>query len=192
MRPPQQPSATSGRRAGAHSHRKELRQSSAPKSSSLMPLPLHFRSNSPDQPATTMERSTVTDTGAKHTLEPIRSRGSGDRARHRGSVLARMLASGDALAGLAGAGIALLALGSATGLSASLAYALIAGLTWPAMAFSIGLYRGDQLNTWASAISEVPRTFVAIMLITWPLFGGAALLGLGSAVSLLFVTVLAP
>jgi exopolysaccharide biosynthesis polyprenyl glycosylphosphotransferase len=138
-----------------------------------------------------MERSTVTDTGAKHTLEPISNRDSGDRARHRGSVLARMLASGDALSALAGAGIALLALGSATGLSASLAYVLIAGLTWPVMAFSIGLYRGDQLNTWASAISEVPRTFVAIMLITWPLFGVAALLDLGSAVSLTFVTVVA-
>src|ERR1044072_6225924 len=191
MRPPWQPPAASGRRTGAHSHRKELGQSSAPKSLSLMPLPLHFRSHSPDQPATTMERSTVTDTGAKHTLEPISHRDSGDRPRHRGSVLARMLASGDALSALAGAGIALLALGSATGLSASLAYVLIAGLTWPVMAFSIGLYRGDQLNTWASAISEVPRTFVAIMLITWPLFGVAALLDLGSAVSLTFVTVVA-
>ena len=49
---------------------------------------------------------------------------------------------------------------------------------WPLAAFSIGLYRSDQLASWASAVTEIPRAFVAVMLITWPLFGLAALLGL--------------
>ena len=44
-------------------------------------------------------------------------------------------------------------------------------LLWPLAAFSIGLYRSDQLATWASAVTEVPRGFVAVLLITWPLFG---------------------
>ncbi len=57
------------------------------------------------------------------------------------------------------------------------------------MAFSIGLYRSDQLTAWASAISELPRAFVAVMLITWPLFGFAALVGLHEVVPLTFLTV---
>ena len=53
-------------------------------------------------------------------------------------------------------------------------------LLWPTAAFSIGLYRSDQLASWASAVTEIPRGFVALMLITWPLFGVAASI-LGSA-----------
>ena len=64
-----------------------------------------------------------------------------------------------------------------------------AGLLWPFAAFSIGLYRSDQLATWASAVTEVPRGFVAVLLITWPLFGDRLVLALRRGGRLTFLTV---
>jgi exopolysaccharide biosynthesis polyprenyl glycosylphosphotransferase len=140
-----------------------------------------------------MESSTITqpsiDTPAEAAVGD--APGGRSRARRRGTVLARMLVAGDTLAALAAAAVALLVLGLDLSSRAGLAYVLVAGLIWPVVAFSIGLYRGDQLTAWASAISEVPRAFVAVMLITWPLFGIASMIGLGNAVPLTFVTVVA-
>jgi exopolysaccharide biosynthesis polyprenyl glycosylphosphotransferase len=102
-----------------------------------------------------------------------------------------MLVTGDLLAAFAAAAIALLVLGLPADISNSATYVLTAGLLWPLTAFSIGLYRSDQLNAWASAISEVPRGFVAVMLITWPLFGIGVLLGFERDVALTFLTVVA-
>jgi exopolysaccharide biosynthesis polyprenyl glycosylphosphotransferase len=138
-----------------------------------------------------MESSTVSATDAEAPLEatPTDTPGPRDRARHRGAVLARMLAAGDILAALAAGAVALVVLGLLSGDPASLSYILFAGLIWPLAAFSIGLYRSEQLNAWASASSEIPRGFVALMLITWPLFAIAALLPLERDVALAFVTV---
>ena len=111
------------------------------------------------------------------------------RARRRGAVLARMLYSGDALAAILAAAVAVAILGEFN--SEGLTFVLCAGLLWPFAAFSIGLYRSDQLSTWASAVSEVPRSFVAVLLITWPLFGIASVLGLDRSVTLTFLTVAA-
>jgi len=102
-----------------------------------------------------------------------------------------MLYVGDSLAALSAAAIAVLLLGLTNSLGATLAYVLINGLIWPLAAFSIGLYRSDQLAAWASAVSEVPRGVVGMLLITWPLFGAASLLGLDSVVGLTFLTVAA-
>jgi exopolysaccharide biosynthesis polyprenyl glycosylphosphotransferase len=109
------------------------------------------------------------------------------RARQRGAVLARMLYFGDLLAAAAAAGIAVAALGFLTW--GGVAYVACATLLWPLAAFSIGLYRGDQLSTWASSVTEVPRGFVAVLLITWPLFGLASAFVLDPTVTLSFVTV---
>lgn len=111
------------------------------------------------------------------------------RSRKRGVVLARMLFVADTVAALGAAAIALSVLGLAS--FAGLGYALCATLLWPFAAFSIGLYRSDQLAAWASAVAQVPRGFVAILLITWPLFGIASVLSLAHVVSLTFITVLA-
>jgi exopolysaccharide biosynthesis polyprenyl glycosylphosphotransferase len=110
------------------------------------------------------------------------------RAKQRGSVLARMLYAGDSAAAICAASIAVVALGLASW--EGLAFACCATLLWPLAAFSIGLYRSDQLATWASAVTEVPRGFVAVLLITWPLFGVAAALGLEREVALTFLTVI--
>jgi exopolysaccharide biosynthesis polyprenyl glycosylphosphotransferase len=136
--------------------------------------------------------ATHSETDASLPLErPVRIDRSepASRARRRGAVLARMLYSGDALAALAAAGLAVVLLGDFS--TAGLTFILCAGLLWPFTAFSIGLYRSDQLATWASAVSEIPRGFVAVLLITWPLFGVASVLNLDKVVALTFLTVLA-
>jgi exopolysaccharide biosynthesis polyprenyl glycosylphosphotransferase len=136
-----------------------------------------------------MESSTTAhsqgEAGGSEGVRPIEFAG---RARRRGTVLARMLFAGDAIAACAAAAIAVTALGLVT--PGGFAYVVCATLLWPLAAFSIGLYRGDQLASWASAASEVPRGFVAVLLITWPLYGVAAAFGLATeAVPLTFVTV---
>ena len=109
------------------------------------------------------------------------------RAKQRGAVLARMLVFGDGLAAALASALAVLIVGFShwDGLM------FVAGtvLLWPASAFSIGLYRGDQLSIWASAVPEMPRGFVAILLITWPLFGIAAATSIHDPVFLTFLTV---
>ena len=139
-----------------------------------------------------MESSTVTHS-ASDSVETASNELSAarDRARRRGTVLARMLVIGDAIAALLAAVVALLALGANDGSGASLLYVFAAGTLWPLLAFSIGLYRSDQLTAWVSAISELPRAFVAVMLTTWPLFGVASLIGLTDPVPLTFITIAA-
>src|SRR6476659_8414962 len=110
------------------------------------------------------------------------------RARNRGAVLARMLYFGDSLASVCAAAIAIAILGLFSW--AGLVYVTCATLLWPLAAFSIGLYRSDQLATWASAVAEVPRAFVAILLITWPLYGVASALLLNQVITLTLLTVI--
>jgi exopolysaccharide biosynthesis polyprenyl glycosylphosphotransferase len=114
-----------------------------------------------------------------------------ERARRRGDTLARMLYTGDSFAALLAGAIAVLALELGASVGASLAFAIGTAILWPVAAFSLGLYRGDQLTTWASAVAEVPRAFVALVLITWPLFALASLLDFGDAVGITFLAVAA-
>jgi exopolysaccharide biosynthesis polyprenyl glycosylphosphotransferase len=140
-----------------------------------------------------MESTTATQT-PRHdavslpTSEPPQA---GRVAKRRGAVLARMLCFGDALAAVLAATIAILSLASHASPGAQIAYIAFSGAIWPLAAFSIGLYRGDQLAAWASAVSEVPRAVVALLLITWSLFGIASLLQLDQVVALTFLTVAA-
>ena len=112
-------------------------------------------------------------------------------AKRRGSMLAKRLLVADLVAALGAATVATLLLDLAAPTTAVLIYIAAVGILWPLAAFSIGLYRSDQLTVWASAVSEVPRGFVAVLLIAWPLFGIAALEGLGSPVGLTFLTLAA-
>ncbi|MBS1878068.1 MAG: sugar transferase [Actinobacteria bacterium] len=56
---------------------------------------------------------------------------------------------------------------------------LTAGL-WLFLAFSLGLHGGDRLGSWASSIGEVAPYCVGLMLLSWPVFGAAAALGIGT------------
>ncbi len=116
------------------------------------------------------------------------SRRPGTRASQRGAVLVRMLLVGDAFAACLAAAIAILIVGFHSW--EGLIYVGSSVLFWPFAAFSIGLYRSDQLASWASAVPEVPRTFVAILLITWPLFGIANATGFSETVLLTLLTVI--
>jgi exopolysaccharide biosynthesis polyprenyl glycosylphosphotransferase len=136
-----------------------------------------------------MESSTVTHTPPSSTAdsERVDEVQSSSLARRRGAVLARMLYFADSLASCSAAALAVAILGLVSW--QGLVYAACATLLWPLAAFSIGLYRSDQLATWASAVSEVPRGFVAVLLITWPLFGIASAVELEQVVTLTFLTV---
>ncbi|HWM64856.1 MAG TPA: sugar transferase [Solirubrobacterales bacterium] len=138
-----------------------------------------------------METTTATQSQRDQAVA-LTSKGSvqavASRAQRRGEVLARMLFAGDALAGLASAAIAIVLAGSA-GTGTAIAFIAFSGAIWPLAAFSIGLYRTDQLMSWVSAVSEFPRAVVALLLITWPLFGYASLLDLPHQVPLTFLTV---
>jgi len=109
-------------------------------------------------------------------------------AGQRGAVLAKMLLLGDTLAACAAAALAVLVIGFSGW--EGLYFVGGAVLLWPAAAFSIGLYRGDQLSSWASAVPEVPRSVVAVLLITWPLFGIAYATSISDPVLLTFLTVI--
>jgi exopolysaccharide biosynthesis polyprenyl glycosylphosphotransferase len=109
------------------------------------------------------------------------------KPRHRGVVMAKMMFAGDVIAALLAATAALVILDSTV--TYSPLFVIAVALLWPLLAFSIGLYRADQLSSWASAVPEVPRGVVAIMLMTWPIFGLAALMGIGPAIATAFVTV---
>ena len=98
-----------------------------------------------------------------------------------------MLLVGDVVAGVLAALAALLILDEP--IVDTPLFLLVVALLWPLIAFSIGLYRTDQLSSWASAIPEVPRGVVAIMLLTWPIYGLAALMGIEPAIGTAFVTV---
>ncbi|HET8863042.1 MAG TPA: sugar transferase [Solirubrobacterales bacterium] len=143
-----------------------------------------------------MESSTATHAHGEAAVEADQTgttqpntHGAASRARRRGAVLARMLFTADSVAACLAAAIAVFVLGlSSTELSGA-AYVAGATLLWPFAAFSIGLYRSDQLASWASAVSEIPRAFVAILLITWPLFGLASILGLEQVIGVTFLTV---
>jgi exopolysaccharide biosynthesis polyprenyl glycosylphosphotransferase len=133
------------------------------------------------------QRPAVQEGEVKEDVKTVPSQRARKRARYRGAVLARMLYVGDSLAALCAAAIAIAALGLAS--LDGIAYVACVALLWPLAAFCIGLYRGDQLATWASAATEVPRGFVAVLLITWPLFGIASALSLDQVVMLTFLTV---
>jgi exopolysaccharide biosynthesis polyprenyl glycosylphosphotransferase len=108
--------------------------------------------------------------------------------RRRGMVLGRMLFLGDVISAILAGAIAIVVLGVPS-VADAVIYLCSVGLLWPFAAFSIGLYRSDQLASWASAVSEVPRGFVGVMLITWPTFGIASLSGLNPAGGVAFITV---
>jgi exopolysaccharide biosynthesis polyprenyl glycosylphosphotransferase len=98
-----------------------------------------------------------------------------------------MLSIGDLVAALLAAAVALVIIGEPTG--QRLIFVVAVGLLWPLVAFSIGLYRSDHLSSWASAVSEATRGVVAIMLMTWPIYGLAAYFDIEPAIGTAFVTV---
>jgi exopolysaccharide biosynthesis polyprenyl glycosylphosphotransferase len=125
--------------------------------------------------------------GSRSDSLPFGPRTERAHVRRRGAVLARMLLIGDLIAAVLAAVVALAILGNHSGKSAI--FVALVGLLWPLLAFSIGLYRSDQLSSWASAVSEATRGVVAIFLMTWPIYGLAAYFDIEPAIGTAFVTV---
>jgi exopolysaccharide biosynthesis polyprenyl glycosylphosphotransferase len=144
-----------------------------------------------------MESSTATPAGssretrAGHPSVTTANGVDASRARRRGAVLARALCWGDGIAAFVAAAVAVLILGIGPLTSEGTSYILSTTLLWPLAAFAVGLYRGDQLANWTSAVAEVPRAVVSILVIAWPLFGVSSLLEIPQPVALTAVTVAA-
>jgi exopolysaccharide biosynthesis polyprenyl glycosylphosphotransferase len=109
--------------------------------------------------------------------------------RDRGAVLAKMLFVGDVVAALAASAFAAAVVGPSA--QSALIYILFVTLACPATAFAVGLYRTDMLALWASSVSEVPRGAVALILLSWPLFGLSAALGIEPAIETTALTIAA-
>jgi exopolysaccharide biosynthesis polyprenyl glycosylphosphotransferase len=103
---------------------------------------------------------------------------SSSRARRRGIVLGHRLWAADVLASLCAALVAVLALDPGLTVLQSFGFAAFVAALWSLAAFSLGLYRGEQLASWASALAEVPDFLVGLVLVSWPLLGFSWLLDL--------------
>jgi exopolysaccharide biosynthesis polyprenyl glycosylphosphotransferase len=101
-----------------------------------------------------------------------------------------MLYLGDTVAALVAAAAALVILDGAVSLPDAAIYVLSVGLIWPTLAFVVGLYRTDHLASWASAVVEVPRVLVALLLATWPLYVVGRIVDLDVPVVVAFLTVI--
>lgn len=120
---------------------------------------------------------------------PLRRQFGASRASGRSSVLARTLFLSDVLAASLAASIGVATLGG-WGATGSFYFVVAIVIAWPAIAFALGLYGGDDLRNWVSGVSEVPRGLVATLAVTWPLFGAASLLDQPSPILLSGTTLL--
>ncbi len=111
------------------------------------------------------------------------------RARERGTILGRLLLSADLVGALVAAAVACLAHG--VGFGDGFRFVVVAALGWPLVGFVLGLYRSDQLASWASAINDLPREVLGLLVVSWPLYWAASTQNISDPVALIFITLLA-
>ncbi len=111
------------------------------------------------------------------------------QARERSVVLRRVLLGADFLAAVLAGLLTALVLDVSLPSALALTGSLIAGSIL--LAFFFGLYSDGDLLTWASGLSDAPRTLVAMLLLSWPVLGIAELLGLDKPVLFALVATLA-
>jgi exopolysaccharide biosynthesis polyprenyl glycosylphosphotransferase len=93
------------------------------------------------------------------------------RASNRSVFLQRLLFGADLVsAGLASV-IAAAILSVPVGPALTMAATVI--VSWTLIAFICGLYNASDLHTWASGLSDAPRTVVAALLVAWPVLAVA-------------------
>jgi exopolysaccharide biosynthesis polyprenyl glycosylphosphotransferase len=108
-------------------------------------------------------------------LTAVRSRGA-----ERWRVLRHLLAWGDIGSAAAAATLALPFAAFTPALA--LAFVAIVACGWFVIAFVANLYGAEDLRSWASGVQEVPRTLLAALILSWPLFAATTLLGANHAV----------
>ena len=106
--------------------------------------------------------------------------GRTSRASNRSSFLQRLLFFADLLSAAFGGLITGLIFG--VGPSDGLIMAATLMASWTLLSFVCGLYNVSTLHTWASGLSDAPRTIVAALLLTWPVLGVASLVGIDQAI----------
>jgi exopolysaccharide biosynthesis polyprenyl glycosylphosphotransferase len=94
-------------------------------------------------------------------------------------VLRRKLVFADVVAG----GFSGLATGMVADLGGwnALLAIVVLGFAWPTCAFLCGLYTTGDLRSWASGVAEAPKLVLAVLVMSWPLYGGGVLLELDNA-----------
>jgi exopolysaccharide biosynthesis polyprenyl glycosylphosphotransferase len=111
------------------------------------------------------------------------------RASKRSIFLHRILLAADvASAALAGL-ITALIFGVSLSAAAGVMVILIAGSI--SLAFLFGLYSDGDLHTWASGLSDAPRSLLAAAILSWPALGAAAALNLQQPVLVALVATVA-
>ncbi len=101
------------------------------------------------------------------------------RARQRSAFLHRLLLVADLVSALLAGILTTLVFGVAISDAVVLTAAIVVGSI--GFAFIFGLYSDGDLSTWASGLAEAPRSVVAGVLLTWPVFAVAAALDLDQA-----------
>jgi len=116
------------------------------------------------------------------TIAPLRALeapAATSRARRRSAFLHRLLLLADLGSALLAGILTALVFGLAISDAAVLTAAIVVGSI--GFAFIFGLYSDGDLSTWASGLAEAPRSVVASVLLTWPVFAVAAALDLQHA-----------
>ncbi|MGD9737118.1 MAG: sugar transferase [Solirubrobacterales bacterium] len=116
------------------------------------------------------------------TIAPLRALeqpAATSRARRRSSFLHRLLLGADLGAALLAGILTALLFGLAISDAVVLTAAIVVGSI--GLAFIFGLYSDGDLSTWASGLAEAPRSVVAGVLLTWPVFAVTAALDLKQA-----------
>lgn len=96
------------------------------------------------------------------------------RASQRAVVLRRALLAADIVAAIAAGLLSGLIFGLDLSATAALSAALLGSSV--IIAFFFGLYSDNDLQTWASGLSDAPRAAVAALLLAWPVLGVVSLL----------------
>jgi exopolysaccharide biosynthesis polyprenyl glycosylphosphotransferase len=99
------------------------------------------------------------------------SRGHASRASNRSVFLQRTLFVADLISATVGSAAVALILGVPIGPAVTMAATVIG--SWTLIAFVCGLYNASDLHTWASGLSDAPRTVVAALLVAWPVLAVA-------------------
>jgi exopolysaccharide biosynthesis polyprenyl glycosylphosphotransferase len=114
---------------------------------------------------------------------------SASRAGRRSIFLHRLLLGADVAAALLGGLLTALLFGVSISAAAALTAVMIGGSI--SLAFVFGLYSDGDLRAWASGLSEAPRALVAALILSWPVLGSAAALGLAKPALIALVATLA-
>lgn len=111
--------------------------------------------------------------------------GATSRARRRTRFLQRLLLAADVISALVGGALTVLIFDIAPGSALPFVGSLL--VISVLLAFGLGLYSDRDLLTWTSGLSDAPRSLVAALLLTWPLYAVVELANISEPVGVALV-----